>query len=167
MGLSDIFGNKGERPVRSSQSITGPPVIDAVRPPQTVADAAYAAANAYDAMTSAEGRYKLRREALLKQVEDQLAGLKETTEAASVVYSNACNELQQAMEAAGVTKVPMPDRNPIEIKIKKGGKKSITLKWLKKILGIDDAQDLWGKVPTHPDKRELVISGPFDDQPSD
>ncbi len=169
MGLSDIFDNspKKQAPETTSnlphQGLTGA-AIDIPNPLSGLADEA---AVTFDREVSAALKLKTQRTTLMDSVDQQLAPLKEELAKAREASKAAGKELQAAMDAAGVTKVPMPDRKPIQIKTKMGAKKSITKTWLTSTLGDEQAESLWGQVPRHPDSRVIEVPKPYDDQPND
>ena len=161
MGLSDVFGS--QKPDATAIDLAG----SALQSPDGLAEKAEAAAAAFDAAASASASYNQRRGELLEEVDRALTGLKSNLDSARDAFTGASSDLRAAMEAAGVTRVPLVDRAPVEIKIKKGQKRNVTLKWLKTALGHDEAKSLWKKLPTYDDKTDLHMPSPYDDQPSD
>ena len=126
-------------------------------------------AEARDALNSANAIYNLERKRLTEKMDLQLVDLKADTTEAYENFKTSSTSLRSSMEAANLNEVPMRDRPPVYIKVVKGGKKNITMKWLcsPEGLGSKDGKALWGKTPRHDDKRELVIPEAYDDQPSD
>jgi len=167
MGLADTFANMPSQPSRTtSQSFKT--ALDAISPVRgELTEQAVATAKAYDMAAHAAAAYNMHKQELLLEVENKLAEERKVLDIARHNSEIARIALQNAMDEAGITKIPLPDRDPIEIKTRKGTKKSITKTWLKSELGKQTADIIWAKVPTYEDKRDLVISSPFNDQPSD
>lgn len=160
MDLFDIFtsAEKAARPKDIRTKSDGP---------RTIEEQARDAAAAFDDTMDKETRYKLEYDRRMAEVESQLAGLKRDYDAARAASEAAAEDLLKAMDAAGITSIPMADRKSIEIKVTAGRKKNITKKWLTDEFGSQQANSIWDKVPTGPDKRDLVIPPRFQDEPND
>lgn len=175
MGLSDIFDTKGTDDTDDTDD-TAEPIVQtpvtglagaAIGVPDKIATVAQEAAQAADGEVSAALRYKTAKARLQAEMDTQLAPLKEELTSAREAAKKARETLLDTMDTAGITKVPMPDRKPIQIKTKLGAKKSITKTWLKSTLGEEKAEALWDQVPRQPDSQIVNIPRPFDDQPND
>jgi hypothetical protein len=127
---------------------------------------ARAAALIFDDADHKRRAFEVRRAQLMAKVEEELEPLRAEWETARDGLNEACKILLEEMEEAGIGKIPMADRKPIILKTTAGRKRPITRKWLTEAYGKQRANEIWGKAPNYPDKKEIVIPPRFDDEPS-
>jgi hypothetical protein len=135
--------------------------------PDALEQQAHAAAAAYDVAAAKRQSYESERCKLTEEVDRQLRGLREDWEAARKRSGEATEALKEAMDKAGISKIPMRDRKPIKLKTTAGKKKPITKTWLTGKYGKQKAESIWADAPNYPPKKEVVIPPRYEDEPSD
>lgn len=169
MDLADIFEMNGVEDVRPKRlrEVSAKIAESLGEDDDDLESKARAAALIFDDADHKRRAFEIRRDQLIAQVEEELAPLKNEWEVARETLDAATKALLEDMEEADISKIPMPDRKPILLKITAGRKRPITKKWLTEAYGKQRANAIWRKAPNYPDKKEIVISPRFDDEPSD
>jgi hypothetical protein len=167
MDLSDIFNTDSVEEIEKKKEPESSAEIAASLGDDELEAQARLAASAFDATETRKRIYEAKRDRLLEEVDQQLIEEKAEWDSARGVSEAAIKVLYSAMDKAGITKIPMPDRKPIKLKEIVGRKKPITRKWLTETYGGQRANEIWSKVPNYPNKKEVVIPPRFEDEPSD
>lgn len=174
MDLTDIFEGGGV-PTPPTDAALAEVIAESIRTsmretaasglPEPLLKQARAAAQAHDAVAAVRLAYESERQRLNDEMDKRLAPLRDQYTRVQENLAEAVTELHAAMDAEKVTKIPMPDRDDIVVKIFPGRKTPITKKWLIGTYGPEEAKKIWDAVPKKPDTCGVVIPNRHQDEP--